>query len=94
MNKTKRPPANDSTILEPHVIVPPAVYTAVEARKALRLRESTIRREVKEGRLHVSRRAGRYCVLGSWLLMRIESGELQRRQPAATSVNGSEAPAA
>ncbi len=66
----KRVPAAEPTAapVQPHIIYPTAVYSAEEARRALRLRESTIRREVREGRLRVARRAGRHFILGSWLL--------------------------
>jgi hypothetical protein len=68
----------------PHVITPTAVYTVAEARAALHLKHSTIRREVREGRLRVAKRAGRYYLLGRWLLEWIEQGEIVRSKPAGT----------
>lgn len=65
--------------VQPHVIVPNAVYGVSEAQAALRLKKSTIRREVKAGRLRVSKRAGRYFILGQWLIEWIEGGELRRK---------------
>ena len=71
------------------VIDPQAVYTVADAQAVLRLTRSTIGREVKEGRLRVSRRAGRYYLLGEWLLQWLREGELPRREPAhANSRNG------
>jgi hypothetical protein len=71
-----------------HVIHPAAVYTMDDARRVLRLRQSTIRREVREGRLRIACRAGRRYLLGEWLLQWIREGELPRR-PTATA-NGEE----
>jgi hypothetical protein len=65
----------------PHLIKPTAVYTVEQARTALHLKSSTIRREVREKRLRVSKRAGRYHILGEWLLEWIREGEVQRRTP-------------
>src|SRR5262245_58878239 len=68
-----------------HVIAPTGVYAVDDARRIFRLKQSTIRREVREGRLRVSKRAGRYFILGQWLLEWIEAGELPRRRAAATN---------
>jgi hypothetical protein len=59
-------------------IHPNDVYSAAGAREALGLTASTIRREVREGRLRVSKRAGRYFLLGAWLLEWIAGGEVRR----------------
>jgi hypothetical protein len=66
-----------------HVIDPNGVYFGDDAQRICRLKRSTIRREVREGRLRVSKRAGRYFILGRWLLEWIEQGELRRRTAAA-----------
>lgn len=63
-----------------HVIHPRAVYLVADAQRVLRLRQSTIRREVREGRLRIAKRAGRYYLLGDWLLDWIREGELPRRR--------------
>jgi hypothetical protein len=63
----------------PHVIIETAVYTTDQARAALGLRKATLRREIRLGRLRVSRRAGRYFTLGSWLLEWIRAGEKRPR---------------
>ena len=44
--------------------------------------EMSIRREVREGRLRISKRAGRYYLLGAWLLEWLEAGEVTPRQKA------------
>jgi hypothetical protein len=64
----------------PHVIQPTGIYFADTAQNLLRLTKSTLRREVREGRLRISKRAGRYIILGSWLLEWIAAGELKRRR--------------
>jgi hypothetical protein len=90
---TEAPPAAEAP---PHVIHPAAVYTVAQAQAALHLRQSTIRRELKEHRLRVAKRAGRYYLLGEWLLEWIREGEIGRRAKAGlngTATNG-HAPAA
>ncbi len=62
----------------PHRIDPTAVYSVLEAQAALKLKRSTIRRELREGRLRVSKRAGRYFLLGEWLLEWLRGGEIRR----------------
>jgi hypothetical protein len=71
-----------------HVIEPNAIYFPEDLLRVCRLRKSTIRREVREGRLKVARRAGRYFILGSWLLDWLRSGELKRKETTATNSNG------
>src|SRR5262249_44987517 len=66
----------------PAVIHVNAVYTARQLVAALGLRQSTIRREVKAGRLRVSKRAGRYFFLGQFVLEWLQSGEIERKDPA------------
>lgn len=58
-----------------HTINPTAVYSRDTARRILGLRKSTISREIRERRLRVSMRAGRYFILGKWILEWIEAGE-------------------
>jgi hypothetical protein len=64
---------------QPHVIMPTAVYTVEEALATLKLRQSTIRREVRARRLRISKRAGRYYLLGEWILEWLRAGEVQRK---------------
>jgi hypothetical protein len=68
-------------ILPVPIIEPNAVFGLAEAQQALRLRRSTLSREVKLGRLQVSKRGGRYFILGSWLLDWIKAGRLDAPGP-------------
>jgi hypothetical protein len=63
----------------PHVINPTAAYLLAQAQECLGLRKSTLHREIRQGRLRVSKRAGKYFILGQWLLDWIEGGEVKRR---------------
>ena len=63
---------------EPHVIHPYAVYTAASLRAALGLTKTTVAREVRLRRLRVSKRAGKYFILGSWVLDWLRDGEGHR----------------
>jgi hypothetical protein len=58
------------------------VYSMAELRAALHLGKSTIGREIREGRLRVSRRAGRYFILGEWVQEWLRAGEVRRKQRA------------
>jgi hypothetical protein len=69
------------------VIDPTGVYTPAWVRSALRLRGSTLRREIREGRLTVSKRAGRYFILGEQLLDWLRGGEVKRRPKHAGTVS-------
>ena len=60
------------------VIDPRTVYSLDQARHVLGLAKGCLPREIRLGRLRVSKRAGRYLILGAWLLEWIESGELSR----------------
>jgi hypothetical protein len=74
-------PSDRTTVL--HVIHPDAVYSLESARAALGLARATLRREVRLGRLRVSKRAGRYYLLGAWLLEWLRAGEVRRYLRAA-----------
>jgi hypothetical protein len=65
------------------VIVPHAAYTIEQARAMLGLRRSSLSREVRLGRLRVSKRVGLYFILGTWLLQWVEDGELPVRRPGS-----------
>jgi len=56
-------------------IEPAKVFDSDGLCNALGIRRATIAREVRLGRLRVSRRAGRYFFLGSWIIAWLESGE-------------------
>jgi hypothetical protein len=63
----------------PHVIAPNAVYTIAAATRALGLRKNSLPREIRAGRLRVSKRCGHYFVLGSWLLVWLGPGAFRSR---------------
>jgi hypothetical protein len=56
------------------------VYTIAAAQLALGLPKTTLGREIRLGRLRVSKRAGRYFLLGEWLLDWLRGGEVSRRK--------------
>jgi hypothetical protein len=71
------------------VIDPKAVFTIDQARGILRLAKNCLPREIRLGRLRVAKRAGKYLILGQWLLEWVESGELlRRRRPSVPDNNG------
>jgi hypothetical protein len=61
-------------------INPDAVYTLESARMIFSppLAKHTLRREIRLGRLRVSKRGGRYFILGAWLLEWLKGGEVRR----------------
>jgi hypothetical protein len=65
------------------VVDPNCILTIDQARHVLGLAKGCLPREVRLGRLRVSRRAGRHFVLGRWLLEWIEGGELRRDKRTA-----------
>jgi hypothetical protein len=65
-----------------HVVDPRAVYSRDQAREALGLRENSLGREIRAGRLRVAKRCGRYFILGSWILDWLEAGIVSRGKPA------------
>jgi hypothetical protein len=75
-NGPPAPPAAAKT--QGVVIGPTAVYLLPEVITIFRLRKSTIRRELREGRLRVCKRAGRYYFLGSQLLDWLRGGEVAK----------------
>jgi hypothetical protein len=70
---------------EAPVIRPTTVYSVEQARAALGLAKNCLPREIRLGRLRVSKRAGKYFVLGKWLISWLEAGEVRR---AAAAANG------
>jgi hypothetical protein len=60
-----------------HAIDAAGVYFPDSLQAIFRLRKSTIRREWKAGRLRISKRAGRYYVLGEWLIEWLRGGEIR-----------------
>lgn len=64
-------------------IRPTAVYDLDSARAALALAKGCLPREIRLGRLRASKRAGKYLILGEWLLEWVRTGEVERRPAAA-----------
>lgn len=58
-------------------INPLGIYSLLEATGVLAVKPNSLTREVREGRLRVSKRLGRYYFLGEWLIEWIRRGELQ-----------------
>lgn len=71
--KQPPPPAPPPAVL---VVHPGSVFTAEEFRAALKLKKSTLASEVRAGRLKVSKRAGRYFVVGARILEWLAAGEM------------------
>jgi hypothetical protein len=61
-----------------HAIDPNGVYFVDTFQAIFRLRKSSLRREIRENRLRVSKRCGRYYLLGEWILDWLRDGELRR----------------
>jgi hypothetical protein len=87
VRKTAKPPAQDDAGVVPAIrrIPDDAVLTLHELRAILALPKSCLGREVRNGRLRVSRRSGRYWVLGAWVHEWLTTGEVQRKQPGAVT---------
>jgi hypothetical protein len=60
-----------------HVVYPGAVYTVEDLRRIFGLKASSVRREVRLGRLRIAKRCGRYYCLGQWVLEWLGDGELK-----------------
>jgi hypothetical protein len=73
------------------VIDPRAVFTIDQARTTLQLAKNCLPREIRLGRLRVAKRAGKYLILGSWLLEWIEGGEVLRHNRKAVGEASCEA---
>jgi hypothetical protein len=71
----------------PPIIDANAVFTLETARTALDLKRNCLPREIRKGRLRATKRAGRYFILGSWVLEWLEQGEVRRqRQPTDSPI--------
>jgi hypothetical protein len=57
-----------------------AVFTLETLRPLLGLSKACLPREIRLGRLRVARRAGRYFILGAWVLEWLEAGEVRKRR--------------
>jgi hypothetical protein len=69
------PPPSRSDV--PHIVHPAAVYTVEDLRRVFGLKASSVRREVRLGRLRIAKRCGRYYCLGQWVLQWFTNGELK-----------------
>ncbi len=82
------PPASDNGTepIEPvpHVIAANAIYSVCSASRALGLPKSSLPREIRQGRLRVAKRAGRYFILGQWLQEWLEGGERRREEKSGS----------
>src|SRR5262245_7404517 len=72
----------------PFVLDPNAILFPDQFRRLFRLRASTLRREVREGRLTVYQRGGRYYLIGSEILAWLRGGVVTPRSRTAAR-NGS-----
>jgi hypothetical protein len=85
-------PPTDTPAADPppavHEVRSGNVYLVETFQRIFHLRSSTLRRELREGRLRVSKRAGRYFILGSWILEWLEAGELKPRKKATGDGRG------
>lgn len=77
-------------ITSPVVVDPNAVFDLASARATLGLKKATIGRELRLGRLRVSKRAGKYYILGEWLLEWLRTGEITSAAHPSRSTNTSE----
>ncbi len=66
----------------PFVIEPRGVYRPADLVRGLGLAKTTISREIRRGRLRVTRRGGKYFVMGTWAIQWLEAGEVHRRERA------------
>jgi hypothetical protein len=63
------------TAVPPIRVIPAdAIFRLAELRAVLGLPMTTLRREAREGRLRVTRRAGWYWTTGAWVRQWLESG--------------------
>jgi hypothetical protein len=76
---------DSATATGPVTIDTNTVYTLEQAQRTLGLKRNSLRREVREGRLSVSKRCGRYYFLGEQLLAWLKDGERRRPGPANRS---------
>jgi hypothetical protein len=92
MPRTRRPSHSASIaaqdIVQPFVIDPLAAYRPDHIRVGLGLAKHTLGTEIRRGRMRVSRRAGKYYILGEWLLEWLRGGEVCRRRKGPPVVPG------
>jgi hypothetical protein len=77
MPRRRNPAGVEAPVLPPPATInPTGVYLVQHVRSMFSLRKSSLRREIREGRLKVCKRCGRYFFLGSQLLDWLRDGEL------------------
>src|SRR5262249_51789350 len=69
--------ADPATAEAPFVLHPNAILFPDQFKRLFRLKESTLRREVREGRLVVYKRGGRYYLIGSEIMEWLRGGEVK-----------------
>jgi hypothetical protein len=92
---TDEAPAEGPHLPPVSVIHATSVFTKPQLRRALGLAKTTLDAEISAGRLKVSRRAGRYCLLGQWVLDWLGPGELhpgRRRKRRGQAVEAGPTP--
>jgi hypothetical protein len=69
-------------------IDPRAVFTVAQAQTLLGLRQNSLPREIRAGRLRCAKRCGRHFILGAWLIEWLEQGEMHRYSCRSVAVSG------
>jgi hypothetical protein len=67
----------------PPILDPRAVFTVQSATAFLSLNPTSLPRAIRRGELRVSRRGGKYFILGEWLIAWLEGGTRTRRRAGA-----------
>jgi hypothetical protein len=83
MRRTKPATAETAALLAIPHIHPDMVFTRESFLRTFGLRQSSLRREVREGRLKVQKRCGKYFILGSEVLNWLRGGDYRSREQAA-----------
>jgi hypothetical protein len=84
-----KPPAVSAQPPAVRTVPDDAVLRLDELRLILGLPRTSIRREVRQGRLRISKRCGWYWTTGKWVKEWLASGEVAPRRPApALTGNG------
>jgi hypothetical protein len=77
----RMPVAEPATAPVVPVIQPTSIFTTKTFREVFGLRPSSLRREVREGRLKVFKRCDKYFILGEEVLAWLRSGTVHGREP-------------
>jgi hypothetical protein len=71
-----------------HIIDPRGLYFPETFRAVFRLSASSLRRELRQGRLKVYKRCGKYYLIGEQILEWLRGGEVRPRLRSAGGVGG------